>query len=174
MACACHQLSSALTLRALLLELLHEAGCKLLLGQDLALALALGALLDVVRVICAASSAVRTDDSPVIGDLKLLAEVQLFQCYFNFQLDVWPSLLSHPSNSTCQSKLKNPLTYLPPKRPPNKSKGLPDDSGLLTHSSPQRSYLRRSSGSERASYAAAMSWNFYRASGSSGFLSGWY
>ena len=129
MACACHQLSSALALRALLLELLHEARCELLLGQDLALALALGALLDVVGVICATPSTVRADDSPVIGDFELLAEVQLFQCYFNFQLDVWPSLLSHPSNSTCQSNLKNTITYLPPKRPPNMSKGLPDDSG---------------------------------------------
>ena len=102
MACARHLLSCALALGALLLELLHEARSQLLLRQNLTLALALRTFLDVIRVVSTATSAVRTDDFPVVGDFELLAEVQLFQCNFDFKLDARPSLLTHPSNSTCQ------------------------------------------------------------------------
>jgi len=51
----------------------------------------------VIRVVSTATSAVRTDDFPVVGDLKLLAEVQLFQCHFDFKLDARPSLLTRPA-----------------------------------------------------------------------------
>ena len=85
----------------MLLELLHEAGSQLLLRQNLTLALALWTFPDVVGIVCAAASAVGADDPPVVGDFEILAEVQLLQCNFDFELEVGSGLLA-PSNSTCQ------------------------------------------------------------------------
>jgi len=61
-------------------------------------------------------------------------------------------------------------TYWKPNIPPKGSWA----SGWLRASSPPWSYLRRLSGSDKASLASLISWNFFSATSSPGFLSGWY
>lgn len=74
-----HNLSLTSALVTLLLELLNEAWGNLLLDNRHSLPIALGARLDVIWVVSTTASAVRADDIAIVGDVKRLADVQLFK-----------------------------------------------------------------------------------------------
>ena len=65
-ACGCDNLTFAFALLALLLELLDKAWSNLLFFYDDSLAITFVALFDIFWVVATASSAVRTDDLPVV------------------------------------------------------------------------------------------------------------
>jgi len=74
-----HNLSLTSALVALLLELLNEAWGNLLLDNRHSLPIALGASLDIIWVVSTTASAMRADDIAIVGDVKGLADVQLFK-----------------------------------------------------------------------------------------------
>lgn len=62
-------------MRALLSKLLNEAWCDLLLHHNLALTFAFGACLDVIRIIATGTTAVWTDNPPIVGHLEIVADI---------------------------------------------------------------------------------------------------
>jgi hypothetical protein len=74
-----HNLSLTSALVTLLLELLDEAWGNLLLDNRHSLPIALGTSLDIIWVVSSTASAMRADDIAIVGDVKGLADVQLFK-----------------------------------------------------------------------------------------------
>lgn len=162
---ACLNLAWAGARVALLLELLHHAWSNLLPPDDLSLALAIRARRYIVFIVGPAASAVRTDHVAVILQFKIGPCVELCQWDCDFQVYTWScpfSPITIDSKTNNEKKLarvnkklaRATSTYYRPNMPPKMSpKGLPREplSSSLTHFSPQRSYLRRLSASERTS-----------------------
>jgi len=81
----------------LLLELLNEAGRNLLLLNREALSIAFSALDKVFRSVGTRATAMWTDDLPVVGDVHVVANVQLLKRQTNFQFYRWSNLLLLPA-----------------------------------------------------------------------------
>ena len=80
-------------MRACLLELLDEAWAKSSSFSDYSLPVAMLALVNIILVVCTASSAMRAYSHLEISDWDLSSIVDVIKCHLYLHTGTWPHLL---------------------------------------------------------------------------------